>query len=254
MDPARVQLLARIQPAHKNIGPFRAFIYGPKGAGKTVLCARADDPVVLDVEDSKRSLLNHPDTRNVRCFPVEHFNDMDDIGWAIKDGDLKCKTLIIDGFDKLADDTVTYLLDKAVKDSKGARDPFAASQMEYRVRNELFKRLTSDWVNLGVNLIFIAHSQEVKDDAGRILIRPNLSDKMADFMGGYVVLMGYYSAIEAEDINKTKRLLQVHPSRRIDAKTRIGGLPRIIENPSIQSLINAHYDAVKESGQKGKST
>lgn len=255
MDPDRAALLARIKPAWQHLGPARFLIYGPKGGGKTVICARADDSVVLDVEDSKRSLLNHEDTVNVPCLPVDNFNDMDDIGLAIREGDLKCKTLIIDGFDKLMDDTVRQLLLKAcAADPK--RDPLAASQLEFRYRNELIKRLAADWMTLGVNLVFITHAEDFEDkQTERVTTRPNLSGGLRDFMGGYVTLQGYLTAIEAEDINKTKRHLQVHPSRRIDAKTRIGGLPRIVDltaNPSIQPLINAHYAGGKAAQQRQK--
>lgn len=249
MEPAREALLARIKPARHSIGPFRGLFYGPKGAGKTVFCARAKNCIVLDTEDSRRSLLNHPDTVDVPVLPIKHFNDLDEIGWAIRDGDIKCETVVVDTLDQLAGDVVTYLLDKAVAASP-QRDPFAASQAEYRVRNELFKRLTADWATLGVNLIFTTHVGEVKEEStGRLLLRPSLSDAMAGTMGGYVVIQGYLTLEEGDP--KDKRHLQVHPSRRIDAKTRIGGLPRIIENPSINQLIRAHYDGVKVPVQGG---
>lgn len=247
MEPARKELLDRIGPASQNIGPARFLIYGPKGAGKTVFCARAKDCLVLDTEDSRRSIMNHPELANVPVLPVKHFNDMDEVGWAIKEGDLTCKTLIVDTMDKLADDTVSYLLDKAVAASNGARDPFAASQAEYRVRNELFKRLTADWSGLGVNLVFTAHVTEVKEESsGTLRLRPSLSGAMSDSMGGYVTLQGYLTLEEADDVTKWGTPhLQVHPSRRVDAKTRIGGLPRTIDNPSIQDLIDAHYGPAK---------
>lgn len=254
MEQKRQDLLNRIGPASKNIGPARFLIYGPKGAGKTVFCARADDVLVGDTEDSRRSIMNHPELAGVPVLPIKHFNDLDEIGWAIRDGDIKCKTLVLDTMDKLADDTVTYLLDKAVAASP-SRDPFAASQAEYRVRNELFKRLTADWATLGVNLVFTAHVTEVKEEStGRLLLRPSLSGAMSDSMGGYVTLQGYLTVEESDDTEWGTQHLQVHPSRRIDAKTRIGGLPRIIDNPSIQDLIDAHYAGVQKAVvQNGES-
>lgn len=245
---ARKDILARIKKARDDLGRFRALIYGPKGSGKTVFCARATKKtLVLDTEESRRSLLNHEDTQDVMVLPVKHFNDLDAIEWAIRDGDIDCDTVVVDTLDKLADDLVTILLDKAVA-ANPARDRFAASQAEYRVRSELFKRLASSWATLPINLIFTAHSKEVKDEStGKLLIRPSLGDALSDLMGGFVVVQGYLVLEEGDEPGKEKRTLQVHPGKRVDAKSRIGGLPRIISNPSMPALIRAHYDGVKRA-------
>lgn len=243
-SPERTALLARIQPADQIPGPAKFLIYGPKGSGKTSFCARAHNCLVLDTESGRRSLLNDPELRKVMVLPVRNWNDLDDIAQAHRDGDLSYETWIIDTTDKLANDLASMLLDKAYVASGGKRDRWFVSQAEYRVRNELFRRLTAEWLDLGVNLIFTAHQTEVKDESdGRLYIRPNLSDAMAESFGGYVELQGYLTVEEGETENEDVRLLQVHPTRRVDAKTRIGGLTRILRNPDINDLIAAHYNA-----------
>lgn len=240
VSPERAALLKRITPVEDDPGPFMALIYGPKGVGKTVFCSKAEGSVLLDTEGGRRSLLNHPELRKVPVLRVKSFNDLDDVGWAIRDGDLKCKTVIVDTISQLANDTVSEILDKEVAKNP-ERNPFFASQAEYRVRNELFRRMTIDWMTLGVNFIFTAHVSEVKDDStGALVLRPSMSDTLAELLGGLVNLQGYLSIHETEKEGVYKRTLQVHPTRRVDAKTRIGGLQTIIDEPSIQALIDAN--------------
>jgi hypothetical protein len=254
MAPERMELLNRISPVSDNPGPFKALIYGPKGVGKTVFCCRAPRCILIAAEPGQRSLLNHPELRNTPVLPVKSFNDLDEIAWAKREGDLDqwlaqrygwtepVITFIIDTVSEMAIKTASELLDKAwLKDQN--RNRFMVSQAEYRVRNELFRRLTADYVDLGVNFILTAHESEVKDEStGSLFLRPDLSDAMAGSIGGLVDVQGRLTLEEGEGGNYVRRL-QVHPTRRVDAKTRIGGLPIYVENPSIEALITAGQGA-----------
>lgn len=250
MTDSRRELFSRISPVDENPGPAKLLIYGPKGAGKTVFCARAKDCIVLDTENGRRALLNHAELRKVPVLRVASFNDMDEIAWAFREGDLQkyvlekygqlsVKTFVIDTLDVLADKAASALLDRAVAKNP-ARDPYLVSEAEYKTRNELFKRLTQDWANLGVNLIFTAHRMDDKDQNARMFYRPALSGTMAGSMGGFVDLQGYLTADETDTEGVYVRHLQVHPTRTVDAKTRIGNLPVVIDNPDINQLIEAN--------------
>lgn len=260
MSVERKAFLERIAPVGDNPGPFKGLIYGLKGAGKTIFCARSNGVVLLDTENGRRSMMNHPELARVPILPVQSWNDMDDIAWAYRDGDLQryvlekygvlqIKTFVIDTVSKLANDTATELLGKEVERNP-ARNPFLVSQSEYKIRNELFVRLLSDWVTLGVNIVLTAHVTEVKDDSdGHLYLRPSVSDTMADFLGGFVDLQGFMSAEETAQPGVYVRHLQVHPTRRVDAKTRIGGLPPIMDDPKLDDLIQANQSVAKTGTQ-----
>ncbi len=252
MTSERADLLSRIAPVSDNPGPFKALIYGPKGAGKTVFCGRAKNCILLDTENGRKSMKNHSDTRRVPILDVKSFNDMDEIAWAYREGDLQrwcltnygmlsVDTFVVDTISQLAQDAASALLDKAVTKNPN-RDPFYVSEAEYKVRNELFKRMTAEWSDLGVNFIFTAHRTEVKDgNDGRLFYRPSVSATMAESLGGLVDLQGYLTCDETEEPGVYVRHLQVHPTRRVDAKTRVGGLPPVMENPDINELIAANF-------------
>lgn len=253
----RLELLNRIHPVEEDSGPFKGLIYGPKGVGKTVFCCRARNCILIAAEPGQKSLNNHPDLRRTPVLPVKSFNDLDEIAWAKLDGDLdswawdKFKvgpiiTFIIDTTSELANKTASELLDKAYAADQ-RRNRFMISQAEYRVRNELFRRLTADYVNLGVNFIMTAHETESKDEeTGRLYLRPDLSDTMANSIGGLVDLQGRLTLDEGEKEGMYVRRLQVHPTRRVDAKTRIGGLPLFIDNPDINDIMDASQRAVEQ--------
>lgn len=255
MAPERLELLNRIAPVGEKPGPFKGLIYGPKGVGKTVFCCRAPNCILIAAEPGQRSLMNHPELLRVPVLPVKSFNDLDEVAWAKREGDLDTwaaekfgleepiVTFIIDTASELAVKTASELLDKAwLRDQ--TRNRFMVSQAEYRVRNELFRRLTADYVDLGVHFILTAHESEVKDESdGRLYLRPDLSDTMATSIGGLVDLQGRLTLEPGEKEGTYDRVLQVHPTRRVDAKTRIGGLPLTIRNPSIKDIIDASQRA-----------
>lgn len=255
-DKFRVDLLSRIAPVDENPGAFKGLIYGPKGAGKTIFCCRAHDCILIAAEPGQRSLLNHPELRQIPVLPIKSFNDMDEIAWAKRDGDLDkyvfdkygrspIKTFIIDTMSELSNTTASELLDKAVQRDPN-RNRFLVSQAEYKVRNELFRRLTVDYVHLGVNIIMTAHESEMKDEqSGTFILRPSLSDTLNDMLGGLVDLQGRLVREDTEDGSVFKNTLQVHPTRRVDAKSRIGGLTTILEMPDINQIIQANQSVAK---------
>jgi hypothetical protein len=250
MDPFRADVFSRIDIVAADPGPFKALIYGPKGAGKTVFTARAKNCLFIAGEPGQRSLLNHQDTRRVPVLRVKSFNDIDEIVWAKRDGSLDellakkdlppVETFVIDTVSELSNTAASELLDRAVA-ADPKRNRFLVSQAEYKVRNELFRRLTGEWTNLGVNIILTAHESEVKDEGdGHFYYRPSVSETMAEMLGGWVDLQGRLTREDSEDPNEFVNILQVHPTRRVDAKTRVGGLPLAIRNPDINALIAAN--------------
>jgi hypothetical protein len=85
-----------------------------------------------------------------------------------------------------------------------------------------------------MHVIVTCHVKEEKDDStGRLLVRPNLTPKLAGTLAGIFDVVGYMQ------LDNDTAKLQVHPTNTVTAKTRIGGLPPIIENPTFSDLLTA---------------
>lgn len=79
--------------------PYKIIIYGPEGIGKTLFAARFPDPVFLDTEGSTR----HYDIRRIiqqngQSTPSS-WEMVKEMAAAVRDGEIPCKTLVIDSLD-----------------------------------------------------------------------------------------------------------------------------------------------------------
>ncbi len=87
------------------------------------------------------------------------------------------------------------------------------------------------------NLIIVCHEKEEKDESDGILkIRPAVTPKLGDTLMGLMDIVGHLTLEIDKEGNQT-RYLQVSPSRRVSAKTRIGGLASVITNPTMDMFI-----------------
>ncbi len=91
--------------------------------------------------------------------------------------------------------------------------------------------------DLDRNLILVSHEKEDKDEAdGIIKISPAVTPKLGQTLMGLMDVVGHLTLQTDKDGNQT-RFLQVSPSRRVAAKTRIGGLATNIMNPTMSMFI-----------------
>lgn len=220
--------------------PFtQGVLYGPPGAGKTVLAAGAPAPLLLDVENGSRSLLNHEWTKSVIRIPIAKFEEIEELVWEKREDKPELapfKTWIIDTHTELQSSLLSQIVkEKNQKDS--SRNAYAAQQLDYKENTEMLRRLVVALRDLPINVIYIAHAAEAKDESdGKIYTRPAYTPKLAETMKGLVDFQGYLTA-ETNKEGETVRYLQMHPANNIQAKCRIGGIPTIIENPTMDMLI-----------------
>jgi hypothetical protein len=97
---------------------------------------------------------------------------------------------------------------------------------------ERMRRVVINLLRLDISIIFVAHVREDEDKAkGYKIIRPRFMPKFSGTIREGLDFVAFMSMDEASrngtDISYTRQL-QVHPSRTIVAKTRVGGLSTIV--------------------------
>lgn len=240
--------LSNLKPISEESPPLKVCLYAPSGAGKTVLAAGAPKPLLLDVEKGSRSLLNHRDVEDTRVFPVGNFSQVEDVVWEFRE-----KPELADQYETIIVDTMTelqamnlsaILAEKHRKDS--SRNAYTAQMIDYKENTEILRRLVVALCDLPVNVVLVCHATEVKDESdGRIYIRPAMTPKLAQTVKGLMDIQAYLET-EVDNNGKATRTLRTQPGARIDAKSRIGHLPAIIENPTFEMLMKANVDTGKD--------
>lgn len=223
-------------------GPWKLYLYGPFGVGKTVLACQAPKPFLIDTENSRRSLLNHPELVGIPIRPVKKWEQMEEIAFALVDKDPffdDIETIIIDTFTEIQKRELREEVKEAYDRSNGKRHPYLPSQNEYNINNtKLWVWLIEMIERSGKNLILTAHVREEKDEQGTtVLIRPANSPVTMANVAGLVDAVFYMTAQGKAD--GMVRKLQTVPIGNKVAKSRFGNLPAIIENPHFDMIMKA---------------
>ena len=229
----------RVQPLSGRPPTVKMLFYGDPGVGKTVLAATAPNPLLVDTEKSSLSLLNHPELIATPVLKVKDYDDVEQLFWHLKQGGFPDReTIIIDTFSELQRKQMDENLKLATKKDAN-RDPYLPAQGDYKRNTEVMGRLIVAMQDLDRNLIITCHQTEEKDeDSGSIITRPGLTPKLAYRVASLMDVIGHMTLVTRKEGDKvvTERRLQVHPARRIVAKTRIGGLPTIMVNPTFSDI------------------
>jgi len=223
----------------------KALIYGPPGVGKTKFACEAPNPLLLDSDvTGALTLANHPDLafKTLRK-EVKTIQDVLDILEDLHKGKYPDReTIIIDTLSALQQRHLDEVVDKEKRiNPQRAAIPF---QSDYKTNTEAMRKIVTWFRDLDYNLVCIAHETEDRNEmTGRVTTRPLLTPKLSSTMEGTFDVFGYMTA-ETNSQFVTTRTLQIMPSRLVKAKTRIGGLPPLIEEPTMQMLLDAKVKMV----------
>lgn len=234
-DEVLSKLMARISPVASAPKRRKVLVYGEPGTGKTVFAASAPSPLIVDVERGTMSLLNHDEYRDTAVLEFRSVAQLELLIGKLAEGALpEYETIVIDSFSELQKRDLDDILAAAAKQD-ASRNKFLPTGPDYNINTEHMRRIASSLRDLDRNVIVTCHVKEEKDDStGRLLVRPNLTPKLAGTMAGIFDVVGYMT-INGSGEN-AKRTLQVHPTNKVTAKTRIGGLPPVIEEPTFTTL------------------
>ena len=242
-DEILAGLLGRIGDVTQVTKYTKVLIFGQPGAGKTVFSATTPKTLIVDIERGALSINNHDELKhNAEFMEFRSTFQLEKLIEYLKadhEAFQKYETIVIDSFTALqARDLDDVVKAEAAKDA--SRNPFLPTGPDYNVNTRHMQKIAADLRDINKNIIVTAHVKEVKDDeTGVILKRADLTPKLASSMNGIFDVVGYLSADEG------RRSLQVHPTKTIAAKTRLGGLPPVIENPSFQTILDAKKNTIK---------
>lgn len=254
-------LLAKREDLSKKIPYFKGLVYGESGFGKTVAAMQIaqaitpDDKTIefIDFLEGWVSLLNHPGlTKRASRQTYEGLSQLEALAGAISEGVPPFNsigTVIIDEISSISKaDLDTVLKSNASKDKE--KDANVPTWPDYYANTERMRRAVTLLLKSNINVIFVAHMREDKLSNGVVVTRPSFTPAFSEIFRQMLHLVAHMTAKEdmTEDGSPNyKRLIQVHPTRTISAKTRIGGLPISLSTPALVQAIVEWMDGKRGS-------
>jgi len=148
-------------------------------------------------------------------------------------------TLILDESSTVAVlDLDIVLAQRSAKDA--GKDPNVPTLPDYGANTERMRRSMVRLLKLPITVVLTAHFREDKDErTGILYTRPNFTPKLRNTLMQWLHVCGHLTVTEQTSGDEVEyiRKLQVRPSRSIAAKTRIGYLPVVVENPNLREII-----------------
>lgn len=140
-----------------HYAPYKFIIYGPEGIGKTSLAAQFPDPVFIDTEGSTRYYDVKRITGPSGNTAPSSWQQLMDMVTAVKNGEIPCKTLVIDSLDWAETICSRHVCDKAQK--SGIED-FGYGKGYTYLEEEFgrFLNLLNEAFARGVNICCTAHA------------------------------------------------------------------------------------------------
>lgn len=256
-DQAILDEALNIANAQPYVDPFEALVksvgeaskytkicvYGSPGAGKTTFAGRAPGALILDVDRGTESLRNDPISfANAKVLTINSWSDVERVVSGIKEGSsptlLAVETLIIDTVSELQKRQMDEMLRDDFKKNP-MRDPFLPQGSDHQKSGQVLRRLCVQLTELEKNIIFLSHVKLVEDQQSQTTFsRPDVAPKLVTTLEAICDVIGFmYAEVSEEGV--MKNYLRIAPHPKVSAKTRIGGLPPTIENPTFQMLVDA---------------
>jgi hypothetical protein len=147
------RVLAKIKPASELEDFVRMLCYGRSGAGKTRFAASAPDVLIIDVNEKGTKSVRRDYNPNV--FPVEYWQEINDVYWYLQSGDHPYKSYAIDGVSAMQTLCTKFILgDEASRDA--SRDPDMPTTYGPSLSSAI-----ADHLEAAVDLIGYLHKKEV---------------------------------------------------------------------------------------------
>lgn len=166
----------------------KMLIYGQPGIGKTTLALSAPNPVLFDFDGGVQRV-------NVafQCvtLQVKNWQMVLDAMQELKQGAVKCDSIVIDTAGKMLDFMSDYIMQN---DSKMRMRDGSLALKGYGARKVMFVNFLREVAAMGKNIVFVAHEKEDKDGETRI-VRPEMGGSSLGDLIKELDLVGYVQAI-----------------------------------------------------------
>lgn len=245
-SPNLNEILGSIVDVNAKVSTFRSIFYGAKGVGKTTLAIQCMKKLIrpeqfilhIDTSEGYVSLRNIPGLQEqVKTMPFTTYENTRAIADAIKRKVApfdKIGGIVLDEMSKMAEQDTLRVFEArqsgiyGPKEQEKAEDQATTEGRDHQIALNRFRKMYYDVFDLrDIHVIATAHQMEKKDREGNIIsIAPDFSPKIGSQAGQLVHLVAYLTAKTVKDpanlkVTSYERNAQVHPTLRIDAKTRL---------------------------------
>lgn len=247
LNDAIARIASTAVAANKKQSTFRGCLYGPSGVGKSVIGAMImrtivpPDKVIIYIDTSEGyvSWRNHPGLSDgIIVIPFTTIEDLRHIASAIKNKIPPFDNvggMILDESSKMTEIDVLRIFELRKAGIWGEKEKGEAEKeatvvgRDYQIALDRFRQVNYEiYDNRDLHVLQIAHQADKKDRQGAVVsVYPDFSPKIAKNMKEPLHLVANITAtIEPNPTNpgapNYRRVAQVHPSRMVDAKCRLG--------------------------------
>jgi hypothetical protein len=246
LTSAEKKFLAKLEESlddlTEKLSSFKGMIYGESGVGKTVLAMQIarylikPGQTVLYIDSSQGWVVikNHPNLLpNTKRLVITNVDMLEDVARAIKDkmgSFASIGAVVVDEHSSYAEADLLALTESRAAIEKG-KDPDAPSWPDMNASSNRMKKATAPLLKLeDTHVILVAHERVDKDNVGVTVTSPMYLPKYGAHLRGLLHLVGHMTADEKSapegKVIYTRRI-QVNPTRKVIAKTRIGGFESV---------------------------
>lgn len=214
-------------------------IYGDSGVGKTVFGGTSGG-LILGLESGVISAKRQGSTADL--WPVTAWEDVQNCYvWLRDNPNHGYSWLVIDSITDMQEKLLRWILDRAVRDSKGTRDPDIPAIQDHQKWQNMLKRFINQFNDLPVNVCYTALEMKRENEEAEDLILPLLLGKdyeISQIACGKMHVVGRMSkkVIGKDDGRKTIRRIQFEHIPPYFAKDRYDCLPRYMVDPTIPKI------------------
>lgn len=225
---------------------IKMLIYGDNGTGKTVFGASAMDcdvcKEVLFV-NIEGGMLSITDRKTLDHWDISEFVEIKDVLKFLQEEEHSYKAVVLDSITELQ----LRSLDAIVKDAMAAPPKGKPRTDEDEIRIDDYgkntvamRKVLRGFRDLPMHVIMTALAVENKDEDGVVTVSPQLTEKMANSVMGYVDIVAYMHAKKVAKDGKEElvRSFLFQPYGKFRAKDRTGKLGDFLVTPTVQRIMD----------------
>lgn len=201
----------------------KALVYGISGAGKTVLCSTAPDPIIISAESGLLSIAD----KDIAYIEVSTLEDLYEAYSYVVSPECLHQTICLDSISEIAE----KVLSTEKKSSKDPRQAYGSMQDQIADIIRAFRDIPHK------NVLMTSKISSVKDENGIILYAPSMPGEKASQGLPYFFDEVFALRVERDEEGTVIRSLQTAPDGRYQAKDRSGKLPQWME-PDFTQVID----------------
>jgi hypothetical protein len=228
-------------------------IYGEAGMGKTWLAGSAQEVptmrnlMYIDAEAGRQTLDEY--FPGITILNTNNWYQYEDIYNGLYAGGHDYHTVVLDSISEILEHCKEAVMEEMKgKPDNDERDPDVPSVREWGIILTRMLRLVRRFKDLklkGMNVIFVAHAEQVKTKSGHIKWMPLVNGKFQMKLPQIPDMVGWLFMQPLAEGEEPQRLLLTQQSDKAVAKTRgVSNMPRIvgISEPLTMKAIMSYYE------------